>query len=56
MKECKKCNNTGIFDDKFCSRCGTTLVDLPICKCGKSIGYWNKFCSICGTKNINYKK
>jgi hypothetical protein len=56
MKICKKCDVTGIFDAIFCHKCGKEMLDLPICKCGNSIGDWSKFCSVCGEKNKNYKE
>ena len=50
-KICPICQNEIAESAKFCSFCGTNLVDKKLCsKCGAENGVNAKFCSECGNK------
>ena len=50
-KTCFKCNHKNPIESKFCSNCGSELLNKMFCKkCGSKIKEGSNFCKICGSK------
>jgi hypothetical protein len=47
--KCSKCGAENSKDDKFCSACGSNLLNTVCSGCGAKIGQGDKFCPECGS-------
>jgi RNA polymerase subunit RPABC4/transcription elongation factor Spt4 len=49
QKVCQHCHSPLLSDAKFCSKCGTPVIETACPKCKKSLQPGDRFCPSCGT-------